>query len=385
MSVPQPDASVWREVGDPLVIGADEGPLLGELLAVKDVYAVAGSRRGAGNPAWLAGTTLETTTAPAVLALLRAGAAVRGIAQTDELAYSLAGTNTHYGTPTNPGALGRISGGSSSGSATAVSLGEATIGLGTDTGGSIRVPAAYQGLFGIRTSHDAISREGVLALAPSFDTVGWLTRDAATLERVGDVLLPPSEPVDEVELVSPPALLALADDDVAETIARWLAPRGAAEEDWPLDDLPHWRAAFQIWQGWEAWREHGDWVTDHLDDLGEAVRGRFEIASRIGEDDATRARHVLDGARKVILDLVGDRVLLLPSAPTVAPSLGDDLDERLQEVRDATMQLTCLAGIAGLPAVSIPLRTGAGLPCGVCLVGPPGRDRDLLALATGWS
>ncbi|MEP7736247.1 AtzH-like domain-containing protein, partial [Nocardioides sp. 31GB23] len=184
------DTRVWRVVGDPLVPGTPGGPLSGESVAVKDLYAVAGHRIGAGNPAWEEAARVERGDATVVRSLVEAGADLRGIARTDELAYSLAGTNAHTGAPPNPRAPYRVPGGSSSGSASAVSLGHATIGLGTDTGGSIRVPAAYQGLYGMRTTHGAISTHGVLALAPSFDTVGWLTRDADLLALVGDVLLP---------------------------------------------------------------------------------------------------------------------------------------------------------------------------------------------------
>ena len=165
-------------------------PLAGESVAVKDLYAVAGQRVGAGNPAWLDQAAVETSNAWAVQQLLEAGADVAGIARTDEFAYSLAGTNAQYGTPPNPKAPRRISGGSSSGSSSAVSLGHASIGLGTDTGGSIRVPAAYQGLWGIRTTHGLVPTDGLLPLAPSFDTVGWLTRSPALLARVGETLLP---------------------------------------------------------------------------------------------------------------------------------------------------------------------------------------------------
>lgn len=187
-------AAVWRIRGEPLVAGADQGPLRGLTVAVKDLFAVAGHRAGAGNPAWLAEAAPAAEHAPAVAALLAAGADVTGLAQTDELAYSLSGTNVHYGTPPNPTAPGVIPGGSSSGPASAVALGLVDVGLGTDTGGSVRVPASYCGLFGIRPTHGAVSAAGVVPLAPSFDTVGWLTRDAATLARVGAVLLPPPTP-----------------------------------------------------------------------------------------------------------------------------------------------------------------------------------------------
>lgn len=372
-----PDGAVWREVGEPLLGGASSGPLLGETVAVKDLYAVEGHRTGAGNPSWLADSPVAVRSASVVQALLDAGAVVRGLSQTDELAYSLAGTNAHSGTPINPRAPGRISGGSSSGSASAVSLGEASIGLGTDTGGSIRVPASYQGLFGIRTTHDLVPRDGLVPLAASFDTVGWMTRDVATLRRVGDVLLPPAGPAGTHHLVLVPALIDLAETDVAAAIGAWTYGRSVTNETWDLHDLAQWRAAFQTWQGYQAWAAHGDWLTDRLDVLGPDVRGRFAHASTITADQADTAYGVLEVAREMILGLVGEHVLVLPSASSVAPLPG----EAVQTIREATLNLTCIAGIGGLPAVSVPLQTAAGLPCGVCLVAAPGRDRDLLELA----
>jgi len=372
------DTRIWRVVGDPLVPATGAGRLSGQTVAVKDLYAVAGQRIGAGNNAWLAAAETEPRHATVVVALLAAGADLRGIARTDEFAYSLAGTNAHTGTPPNPKAPGRIPGGSTSGSSSAVSLGHATIGLGTDTGGSIRVPASYQGLYGFRPTHGRVSTDGLLPLAQSFDTVGWLTRDAHLLATVGDVLLPasPFRPFAEVLVV--PELVALAQPDVALAVEAQVNEWDASvRESWVVPNLSAWLAAFQTLQAWEAWRSHGGWLQARLDTLGADVRGRFEAASRVGDDDAARAAEEVAAARTRIRELLGDRVLVLPSSSSVAPRIG----EGLQEVRDATMKLTCLAGIGGLPAVSIPTATADGLPCGVCVLAPPGRDRDLLRFA----
>lgn len=376
VSVPTPasEAGIWRVLGDPLVPPTGAGPLSGETVAVKDLFAVAGHPVGAGNPRRLAHSAPEAQHAAVVAALLDAGAAVRGISCTDEFAYSLAGQNAHYGTAPNPRAPGRIPGGSSSGSATAVSMGQVTVGLGTDTGGSIRVPAAYQGLFGIRTTHGVVDRTGVLPLAPSFDTVGWLARSACTLAAVGDVLLPRAAGGHARHMVTVPTLLGLAQPDVASAIDSWL-PAGTVRESWPLD-LDAWHDAFRVIQGFEAWQAHGGWLATRLDSLGADVRGRFEGAARVTSEEAQRARAVRAAARQALRDLVADRVLVVPSAASVAP-----LPSEAQGARDATLRLTCLAGLGGLPAVSLPLWTAGGLPCGVCLVAGPGRDRDLLGLA----
>lgn len=382
VSVPAPalDTRIWRVVGDPLVSShTADGALSGETVAVKDLFAVAGFAVGAGSPAWLEQAPVAPAHAAAVATLLDAGASVRGIARAEEFAYSLSGLNAHYGAPPNPKAPGRVPGGSSSGSATAVALGQASIGLGTDTGGSIRVPSAYQGLYGIRTSHGAVSREGLLPLAKAFDTVGWMTRSAFLLQAVGDVLLPedpPSSPtsravVDQIHLV--PSLVGLASEDVATAV------RDALPEAKPLawaPSLDQWRQAFVTGQAYQAWQAHGAWLETRLDTLGEAVRGRFETARSVTREQADEARAVLAQARTEILDVVGDRVLAYPSASSVAPTAAEAAG-----VRDDTMRLTCIAGIAGLPAVSIPVRTPANLPAGLCLVAAPGRDRDLLALA----
>ncbi|MEP9363907.1 AtzH-like domain-containing protein [Nocardioides sp. CN2-186] len=379
VAVPGPalDTRIWRVVGDPLLPPSGHGSLDGESVAVKDLYAVAGHPVGAGNPTWLAEAPIEPVSAWVVQTLLDAGASVRGIARTDEFAYSLAGTNAHSGTPPNPKAPHRISGGSTSGSASAVSLGHATVGLGTDTGGSIRVPASYQGLYGIRTTHDVVPRDRLLALSPSFDAVGWLTRDARLLAAVGDVLLPPRKVTGSGDLVTVPALTGLAEDDVVAVVDGLATEAGAMRETWDLGELPGWLSAFQTLQAWEAWRERGSWLTTRLDTLGADVRGRFEAASLIDDARAAVAGRLVAQARERIRELVGDRIVVLPSASSVAPVIG----EGLQAVRDATMSLTCLAGIAGLPAVSIPRTTRTGLPAGVCLLAAPGRDRDLLQLA----
>ncbi|RZU31821.1 AtzH-like domain-containing protein [Blastococcus saxobsidens] len=382
VSEPPPaiDARIWRIVGEPLVPPTADGPLTGQTVAVKDLYAVAGHPIGAGNPAWLVGARPEPAHAAVVARLLAAGASLRGIARTDELAYSLGGTNPHYGTPPNPGAPHRIPGGSSSGSASAVALGQATIGLGTDTAGSIRVPAAYQGLYGIRTTHDLVDRTGLVPLAPDFDAVGWLARSAEVLQAVGGVLLPPGSPGGSDELVFVPELVGLADADVEDAVLAWMSARGATSLHAPIGDLEEWREAFQTWQAYQAWESHGGWLRGDLDVLGVDVRSRFAHGATISPDDAERARQVVRRAGARLRDLVGHRVLVLPSAPSVAAPVATGLS---LEGRTATVRLTCLAALAGLPAVGIPASTAEGLPVGVCLLAAPGRDRDLLALAAG--
>ncbi len=387
---PDTEKAVWRERGAPLVAPPRSGPLSGMRVAVKDVYAVAGQRIGAGNPAWLAEAEPETAHAWAVNALLDAGAEVTGIAQTDELTYSLDGTNAHYGTPPNPAAPGHIPGGSSSGPASAVALGEADAGLGSDTAGSIRVPSSYCGLYGLRPTHGAVPVDGMVPLAPGFDTVAWLARDAATLARVGDVLLPDrggsgTQGPFRRALVAE-ELLALTAPGVREAFS--VAARDVAgrlglriEECPPLGGDPASRAAaFSTAQAAQVWECDGAWVSAHAGDLGPGIADRFARASTVSAEDRAAAEEVVgQTARNLRTALGEDAVLLLPAAYGPAPPAGAATAER-DAVRKKTIQLTCLAGSAGLPALVLPRMTVDGLPVGLCVIATGGADRALLEL-----
>jgi amidase len=369
---PAVDARVWREVGTPLVGGAATGPLVGRRVAVKDLFAVAGHRIGAGAPAWLAQARVESGTASAVQQLLDAGASVTGIAQTDEFAYSIAGANPHYGTPPNARVPGALPGGSSNGPASAVALGQADIGLATDTGGSIRVPASYQGLWGLRTTHGRVARDGLLPLAPSFDTVGWLTRDREVLaacSRVSGIGAPAVAAPDRF-VVAPGLMQDLADPVRAAftTWARPLAPDGV-----DLGDVAAAQEAFRVVQAFEAWQSDGAWLTEHPHAVTGAVASRFRIAAAITADEAARSRDAVAVHRTRFEAVLEGAILLLPSAASVAPQTTADA-AAVDLVRAQTLRLTCVAGILGAPALSAPLLEVGGAPLGVCLVGP--RDSD---------
>ncbi|WP_395243581.1 AtzH-like domain-containing protein [Agromyces sp. MMS24-K17] len=412
------DRSVWRSVGDPLYQGAYAGPLAGLGVAVKDLFAIAGYRIGAGNPTWLEQARPEAKTAAAVSDLLRGGASIRGIARTDEFAYSIAGANAHYGTPPNGAAPGALPGGSSSGPATAVALGQAEIGLATDTAGSIRVPASYQGLWGLRTTHGLVPRQGLLPLAQSFDTVGWLTRDGATLERVAAWAIERhgADASGESDVSGEPDSPSSDGDGGASTPAglegprRWLVPAEALDATEPatraafeawldravalglvdeveirsVGDLAHLQETFRIVQAAEAWRNDGDWVSAHPGALGADVAARFAAASEVTADAERAARAELDVLRDCVRALVDDALVVLPTTPGPAPSRAGG-GPGIEATRTATLRMTTLAGIGGLPALSAPflmIDTPLGpAPVGVCFVGPPDRDVDLVRWA----
>jgi amidase len=374
-----------------LVRGSDHGPLAGWRLAVKDVIDVAGERTGAGNPAWLAQARPAERSAAAVDMLVGTGATVVGKTRTDELAFSLAGANPHEGAPPNPVAPRRLAGGSSSGSASAVGLGWADIGLGTDTGGSIRVPASYTGLVGFRPSHGAVPFDGVLPLAPSFDTVGWLTRSGRLAEQVGDVLLPPGTHRPARVLVLPTDILADLEPGLSEATkrgAREVARRAGMDvverrvlAGASLGDLVTLFWAIQWVEIWATW---GSWVSSHSGDLGEPTRSRFEAVRAAVEQGATSTAELQERRRRLIASLRAllgnEEALVVPSAAGPAP-LRETPETVLSEIRQATLALGSVAGLLGAPAVSLPVTRVAGLPLGISLVGLPGTDRSLLAIA----
>jgi Asp-tRNA(Asn)/Glu-tRNA(Gln) amidotransferase A subunit family amidase len=389
--------SIWRIAPEehPLVRGGD-GPLQHARVAVKDLFAVAGHAVGAGNPTWLATTPVEPHHSAAVAALLAAGADVAGIAVTDELAFSLAGVNRHYGATPNPVAAQRISGGSSSGPAAAVAAGFADIGLGTDTAGSIRVPASYCGLYGLRTTHGVIARTGLVGLAQSFDAVGLLARDADLLARAGAALLP-EQPVHPItSIVVAPELVELLDPAARESFwaaVQALTLRDAADgKELPAPEiitltypdgagLDGVLTAFRTVQAAEAWRLHGEFLSAHPEALAPDIAVRFHAGRHIDATAEKSARHLLAVMSDELRRLLPPGVALaLPAASSAAP-LRDAAPAEVEAVRQATLRLTCLASLAGLPALTMPTMLAGTLPVGLCLVAGPGQDTSLLAFA----
>jgi len=354
-----------------------DGPLRGLRLAVKDIVDVAGLPTGAGHPDWLATHPVPQRSAPVVDRITDAGAVIVGKTYTDEFAYSMFGSNAHYGTPVNPAAPGHLPGGSSSGSAVAVAAGLADIGLGTDTAGSVRIPASWCGLYGLRPTHDRASREGIVALAPSFDVPGLLCAGLATLRLAATAMLDGVGVADPAPgLRVPPDVWSLAETAVATALRPAVDRLGLPLDERPLDLPDGYVDAFAVVQGREFWRAHGDWVTAHRPRFGPGVSRRVEAAAGRTAEDEAAAQRVLRATREVLTQ-VG--VLVLPSTPTPAPP---DPPEGVPELRRRMLALETIASIGGLPAVSVPVTDVDGLPVGLCLVGPAGTDEYLLDLAT---
>jgi len=375
--VPYPDAPVAH---------AASGPLAGLSFAAKDLFDVAGYPTGGGNPIVLALSGIKSRTAPTVQKLLDAGARFAGKTVTDELAFSMNGQNAHFGAPRNGAAHDRISGGSSSGSASAVSNGLCDVALGTDTGGSVRAPASHCGLVGLRPTHGRVSLQGALDLAPSFDTCGWFTRDVPTFARVADVLLGSDAVPAPTRLLWPTDLWSqLAPAAEASALAAAERVQGVLGRAEPVNvvldsfDAMYWH--FRRLQGYEAWQTDGPLIERYAPPLGPGVAERFAYSRGVTAEQVAEATAFRTRFTAHLEALLGtDGVLLLPTMPDIAP-LRSELESGLEDYRNRAIRLLCAAGLAGLPQLSLPLAGRDGAPMGLSLLGPRGSDRGLVAMA----
>lgn len=368
-----------------------EGLLDGRVFAVKDVFSIKSYTCSAGNPDWLRTHEPADETAESIQKLLAKGAALTGTLHTDELMYSLNGENAHYGTPINPKAPERIPGGSSSGSASAAAAGLVDFSIGTDTGGSVRIPSSYCGLYGIRPTHGAVNISGVIPLAKSFDTVGWMAQDMKLLAQVGDVLLPASSNSEPFKrLLIEEAAWALPDRETAAALQPFLSAAEKRTERAEFvcvaeEGLAAWTEVFRTIQALEIWEEHGSWITKEQPAFGPGIAERFQMAGTLKKAECQsqfdRWKEIQQCMDALLED---DALLIIPTAPGPAPLLNLH-GKAAEQYRAKTMQLTCIAGLAGLPQITLPLAQVNGLPVGLSVIAGRNQDRRLIEWALSFA
>jgi amidase len=366
--------------------GRRDGPLAGLTFAAKDLFDVAGVPTGGGNHDWPTGRTVPRQHAWAVQTLLDAGATLIGKTITDEVSLGILGENAFDGTPVNVRAPGRVAGGSSSGSAAAVAAGLCDTALGTDTGGSVRVPASFCGLYGIRPTHGRLPVTGMLPQAPTSDTTGWFARDAETFAKVSAAMLG-----EEVPAALPTRLLVavdafgFADREVAEALRPLVHKLGllgdVREEVMAPQGLSVWARAQRTLQPYEAWLTFRDWLDERNPRLAYSVARNLAMGALIAEGERSWANLMRQEVRGRMAYLLPDHTILcLPTTPFPAPLRGQRLSV-LDPLRDRITCLCAHGGLAGHPQVSVPGATVEGLPVGLSLVGPRGSDAMLVAVA----
>jgi len=367
--------------------GRDGGPLSGLTFAAKDLFDVAGHPTGGGNPDWARSNPVPTRHAWAVQRLLDAGATLVGKTITDEVSLGIVGENAFYGTPINSRAPDRVPGGSSSGSAAAVAAGLCDTALGTDTGGSVRVPASFCGLFGIRPTHGRLDVSGMMPQAPSSDTTGWFARDADTFTRVSSVMLDEAIPATlPHRLIVAVDAFGFADPEVGKALRPMVDQLGGLigevrEEVMAPAGIAQWARAQRTLQPSEAWLTFKDWIDRDNPRFAFSVARNIVLGSMIPESDRDWAHLVRREARgRMRYLLPGGTILCLPTTPFPAPKRGEPLSVASPQ-RDRLLCLCCHGGLTGMPQVSIPGATVEGLPIGLSIVGGPGNDATLVAVA----
>jgi amidase len=373
------------------IAGTPGGKLDGLSFAVKDLIDIAGVPTLGGTPDWATHRPVPTQHAWVVERLLSAGASVLGKTITDEVSLGILGENAHEGTPLNPAAPDRVPGGSSSGSASAVASGAVDFALGTDSGGSVRVPSSFCGLFGIRPTHGRLDFSGITVQSPSADTVGWFARDGATFGHVGEALFGASIPT-----TLPKRLIVAVDafgfaDAAVQDALRPLVARLAALIPQRVDEimappgLSVWQQAQRVLQSSESWRTFSPWLDQANPRLAFSVARGLVIGSMLTDEQRTRAALMREEARaRMAWLLPPGTILCLPTTPFPAPKRGLPLAE-LGFLRERISCLTSHGGLTGVPQVNLPGAIVDGAPVGLSIVGGRGTDLDLLAVARAFS
>lgn len=360
------------------------GPLSNLRFGLKDIFDVQGFPTGFGNPTWLKTHPIATKTNSAVQRLIDAGASLVGKTHCDELTYNLFGNNYHYGTPTNSASPLRMTGGSSNGSAAAMSANLVDFAIGSDTGGSVRAPASFCGLYGIRPTHGRISLDNACGLAPSFDTLGWFTKDASLLRIIGEVIFGEvSKKITQVpRFVYLKEAFEVIHPDLRILLKNTFSQFGEFQEvSIGNESLSEWADQFRVLQGSQIWHNLGPWVTEHLDGISPSVKARFDIAKNLSEDQINFAKVRWSQITKVVYDLLTpETVLVLPTVAGIAPLLTADLAE-LEAYRKVCFQLLSISGLCGTPQIHLPLMQYEGAPIGISIIGAKNTDLDLLATA----
>ena len=374
--------------GPPLrIAGAQHGPLAGLTFAAKDLFDVAGYPTGGGNPDWARTHPIPTRHAWAVQRLLDASATLIGKTVTDEVSLGILGENPFDGTPLNPKAPDRVPGGSSSGSASAVAQGLCDTALGTDTGGSVRVPASFCGVYGIRPTHGRLDLTGMMPQAPRSDTTGWFARDAHTFARVSEVMLGESIPAKlPTRLVIAVDAFGLADAETAAAlqplVRKLCALVGEVREDMLAPPgLSVWSRAQRILQPYEAWLTFKDWLDRDNPRMAFNVARGLAQSSAISESDRHWAALTRDEARaRMAWLLPPGTIACMPTTPFPAPRKGLPLST-LDPLRARMNCLTAHGGLTGVPQVNLPGASVDGLPVGLSILGAHGADATLVAVA----
>jgi len=387
--------------------GVDRGPLHGIPFSIKDIISAEGVRCTAGSK--IMSNYVSNIDSTVVARMRKAGAILLGTNNLNEFASGITGINPHYGSSKNPWNIHRISGGSSGGSAVAVATGMVPVSLGTDTGGSIRVPSSLCGVVGLKPTYGRVSKYGVIDLAPSLDHIGCITRSAWDAALVLQIIAGRSpvdmfenqtiprdkkifeEPKDKKSSIGIPKqyFFDSLQSEVKDIINDFIDTTGLADSILEIN-LEKTDKIHESWKSIrfaEATEIHMKWLTTRPDDYGEDVRRMLLEGNNISAIDYIHAHRVRNEMRREFLNLLTKvDVVIVPTTILTAPRFDDleasEINGKSIEVREALLRNTILFNSTGLPAISIPVGlTKDGMPVGVQIVGSLFQEEKILSLA----
>tara|TARA_B110000240_G_scaffold130382_1_gene144761 strand:- start:682 stop:1818 length:1137 start_codon:yes stop_codon:yes gene_type:complete len=364
------------------IIESYNGNLKNLKFVLKDMCDVKNIKTSCGNPDFYKACEPAKKHAEFLSNILSEGAILEGITICDEFFYSVIGENSHYGTPKNLNAPNCVPGGSSSGSAAALTTDLFDFSIGSDTGGSVRVPASFCGLLGIRPTHGRINANGVYPMAPSFDTIGWFSNNIKTFQKIGEVLLDKNENENITfnQFVIAEDLLELVDTDIKNQFNSYYKELHPNIKHIRLSKFSKSEIAdnFRILQAGEIKEHVIPWIEKNKPKISLEINSRIEMASEILplEIDAAKTfrQEIISEINNSLPE--GD-IAIFPTTPFSAPKCGQS-DQDLGSDRKKIMEMTSIAGMTSRPQISIPKFKGKTGPVGISILGWQYSDEILL-------
>ena len=359
----------------------DEGILKSKKFLLKDMCDVKGLKCSCGNPDFYNKCKPAKDYAPFLKQILLSGASLEGITICDEFFYSVIGENKHYGTPLNNAAKGCVPGGSSSGSAAALTQDNFDFTIGSDTGGSVRVPASFCGLIGIRPTHARINTENVYPMSPSFDTIGWFSKDIEIFKKIGNIFFKNFKKTTINKIVIAGDLVDLAENDLKFEFESYCQSKFKSLDKVEISKFKKSDIAnnFRIIQAYEIKSSILPWILKNKPRISSEINSRFDMVKNITKDEYSLACQF---RKEFILDLdkrlPNDVYAIFPTVPFSAPKCKID-NNTLGEIRKKIMMMTSIAGMSSRPQVTLPKLKHKSNPVGISILGSRNSDEVILS------
>jgi len=358
------------------------GSLLNMRFLCKDMCHIKGFKTSCGNPDFYKHSQKGIENAPFLQKILNEGAILEGISICDEFFYSIIGENVHYGTPSNKNAPNCVPGGSSSGSAAALTQIDYDFTIGTDTGGSVRVPASFCGIYGFRPTHGRINLNKVYPMSESFDTLGWFSNNKLNMLKLGKLFFKNFEEnkIDQKNILIPIDIVDDLDNNIKSQFYDYCEYRFKNLKKVKLSSYNKSELAdcFRVIQGYEIKSNILPWIKKFNPKISNEINSRFEMVKNITENmynDAVNLRKEFISA--LDQNLTNENVLIFPTTPFSAPIKGQS-DKDLAELRKKVMEFTCIGGLSSRPQISIPKFKGGKGPIGLSVLGNKNADEMIL-------